>query len=198
MKGFAREDVSAKSVTANQQSGQANLARVMDNMNRTDNILARNILCLIQRFYTQERLIHITTDQFGAQTQQVTVNQQTPEGRIVNDLTLGEYGVVITNQPDRDTFEESQFDQAVRMRTDLGIAIPDKFLIQASRLHNKAQILSELEGGKDSPEAQEQAQLQKRAQMADILKKKVMLNLQMPALNAKLRKALLAESQMLR
>lgn len=171
MKGFAREDVSAKSVAANQQSGQANLARVMDNMNRTDNILARNILCLIQRFYTQERLIHITTDQFGAQTQQVAVNQQTPEGRIINDLTLGEYGVVVTNQPDRDTFEESQFDQAVRMRTDLGIAIPDKFLIQASRLHNKAQILSELEGGKDSPEAQEQAEMQKRAQMADILKK---------------------------
>src|SRR5690554_2073983 len=36
MQGFAREDVAAKSVLTNKQSGQANLAKVMDNMNRTD------------------------------------------------------------------------------------------------------------------------------------------------------------------
>lgn len=168
MAGFAREDVAAKSVTANKQSGQANLAKVMDNLNRTDAILARNVLDMVQEYYTEERLMHITTDRLTGETQQLTVNQATPEGEIVNDLTLGEYSVVVSNQPERDTFEETQFDQAVRLRTEAGVQIPDTFIVQASRLKNKADIIKAMEGDKDSPEAQRQAALQARQQEAQV------------------------------
>lgn len=169
MQGFAREDVAAKSVTANKQSGQANLAKVMDNMNRTDFILARNILDLVQEYYTEQRLLFITTDRMTNATEQMTVNQITPEGEIVNNLTLGEYAVVITNQPERDTFEDSQFDQAMAMR-ERGIALPDKVLIQASRLKNKADIIKDMEGDQDSPEAQRAAALKARSQEAEVQK----------------------------
>lgn len=169
MQGFAREDVAAKSVTANKQSGQANLAKVMDNMNRTDFILARNILDLVQEYYTEQRLLFITTDRMTNATEQLTVNQSTPEGEIVNNLTLGEYAVVITNQPERDTFEDSQFDQAMAMR-ERGIALPDKVLIQASRLKNKADIIKDMEGDAESPEAQRAAALQARSQEAEVAK----------------------------
>lgn len=170
MQGFAREDVSAKSVVANQRSGSANLAKVIDNLNRTDQILARNILALIQEFYTEQRLIHITTDPLNRRTEQITVNEITPEGEILNDLTLGEYGVVVTNQPERDTFEDSVFDQAVMMRNDLGVAIPDRFLIQSSHLPNKQEIVEALEGDQDSPEAQEARQMDRRYRMAEVAK----------------------------
>ena len=170
MQGFAREDVAAKSVTANKQSGQANLAKVMDNMNRTDFILARNILDLVQEYYTEQRLLFITTDRMTHATEQLTVNQITPEGEIVNNLTLGEYAVVITNQPERDTFEETQFDQALRLRTEAGVQIPDKYIIQSSRLKDKAEIVKELEGNQDSPEAQRAAALQARSQEAEVAK----------------------------
>jgi hypothetical protein len=170
MQGFAREDVAAKSVNANKQSGQANLAKVMDNMNRSDFILARAVLDLVQEYYTEQRLVYITTDRLQNTTEQMMVNQPTPEGTIANDLTLGEYAVVVTNQPERDTFEDSQFDQAVRLRTDAGVQIPDKFILQASRLKDKAEIISAMEGDQSSPEAQAQAQLKMRASEAEVAK----------------------------
>ena len=170
MQGFAREDVSAKSVTANKQSGQANLAKVMDNMNRTDFLLARNVLDLVQEYYTEQRLVHITTDRLTNATDTLQVNQPTPEGVIVNDLTIGEYAVVVTNQPERDTFEETQFDQALRLRMEAGVPIPDKFIIQSSRLKDKADIIKSMEGDQDSPEAKAEAELQMRAKTAEVTK----------------------------
>ncbi len=171
MQGFAREDVAAKSVTANKQSGQANLAKVMDNMNRTDFLLARAVLDLVQEFYTEQRLIYITTDRLLNTTEQMTVNEPTPEGTIANDLTLGEYAVVVTNQPERDTFEETQFDQLVRLRTEVGVQVPDKFILQASRAKDKADIISEMESAGQTPEAQQQAALQMRALEAEVAAK---------------------------
>jgi len=168
MQGFAREDVAAKSVSANKQSGQANLAKVMDNMNRTDYMLARNILDMVQDFYTEPRLMHITTDRLMNTTQQLQLNQPTPEGQILNDLTLGEYAVVITTQPERDTFEDSQFDQAVSLRKDIGVQLPDSVIIQASKLKDKAKILQQMQEAANSPEQQQAVQLNLRKQQAEV------------------------------
>ena len=169
--GFAREDVSAKAVQQNKASGSTNTVKVMDNLNRTDHILARNVLDMIQEYYTEERLVVITTDRLTRQSESFKVNQVTPEGAIINDLTLGEYGVISTTQPERDTFEDSQFDQAVALRTEVGIPIPDRFILQSSRLRDKAAIVQALEGDQESPEAQMQKELQQRALMAEVATK---------------------------
>ena len=168
--GSAREDVAAKSVLANKQSGQTNLAKPMDNLARTDALLARNVLAMIQAYYTEERLVTITTDRLARKTEQMVVNEVTPEGEILRDLSLGEYSVVVTSQPERDTFEDSQFDQAVRLRTEVGVQVPDRFIIQSSRLKNKSDIITALEGDKDSPEAQAAAALEARAREAAVVK----------------------------
>ena len=125
---------------------------------------------LFRSYYTEQRLLYITTDRLTNTTEQLTVNQPTPEGMILNDLTLGEYAVVVTNQPERDTFEETQFDQAVRLRIEAGVQIPVKYIIQSSRLKDKAEIVKELEGNQDSPEAQRAAALQARSQEAEVAK----------------------------
>lgn len=169
--GFAREDVSAKAVQQNKASGSTNTVKVMDNLNRTDHILARNVLDMVQEYYTEERLVVITTDRLTRATESLKVNQVTPEGTIVNDLTLGEFGVISTTQPERDTFEDSQFDQAVALRTEVGIPIPDRFILQSSRLRDKAAIVQALEGDQESPEAQMQKELQQRAMLADVTTK---------------------------
>ena len=168
MTGQAREDVSAKSVNSNKQSGQANLAKVMDNLNRTDFLLARNILDLVQEYYTEARLIYITTDKLTNAVEEVGLNQPSPEGIITNDLTIGEYAVVVTNQPERDTFEETQFDQAIRLRVDAGVQIPDKFILMSSRLKNKADIVKAMEGDSTTPEAQAAAALKARSDEATV------------------------------
>jgi len=168
--GSAREDVSAKAVKYNQQAGSANTAKVMDNLQRTDFILARNVLDLVQEFYSEERMLHITTDRITGASEQLVVNQMTPEGTVLNDLTLGEYGIVITNMPERDTMEDTQFEQAVMLRTEAGVQIPDRFIIESSRLKNKNDIIKALEGDKDSPEAQAEAQRMERSKEAEVQK----------------------------
>lgn len=166
--GQAREDVSAKALQTNVAQGSANMAKVLDNLNRSDTLLARTVLGMVQSHYTEPRLIRITTDKLSHAQEEIRINEPTPEGEIVNNLMLGEYEVVVTSSPERDTFEDSQFDQAVRLRIDAGVAIPDKHIIMASRLRDKAQIVKDMEGDQDSPEAQENRVLDRRAKVAQV------------------------------
>lgn len=169
MQGFDREDVAAKAIQAKRQAGSTNLVKPLDNLQRTDHLLARNILDLIQDFYTEERLLTITKNTMTGETEDVTVNQVTPEGTILNDLTVGEYDVVISSVPMRETLEDSQFEQAMALR-EAGVAIPDEVLIDSNRLQRKSEIIRAIKGDQDSPEAQAQAEMQRRAQAAEVAK----------------------------
>lgn len=169
MQGFDREDVAAKAIQTKRQAGSTNLIKPLDSLIRSDHILARNVLALVQDFYTEERLFTITKNSMTGETEDVAVNQVTPEGRIINDLTVGEYDVVISSVPVRETLEDSQFEQAMALR-EAGVAIPDSVLIDASRLQKKAEIIKAIEGDKDSPEFQAKAELERRAQEAEVLK----------------------------
>jgi hypothetical protein len=166
--GNAREDVSAKALKANMAASSANLALVTDNLNRTDWMLARSVLACVQDHYTEQRLVRITADDLSAEQEELVVNEMTPEGEILNNLTLGEYDIVVTSTPERDTFEDSQFEQALRLRVEAGIPIPDKHIIMASRLRDKAQMVKEMEEAAQSEEAQAQAELERRGQEAAV------------------------------
>ena len=169
MQGFDREDVAAKAIDKKRQAGSSNLAKPMDSLTRSDFILARNVLDLVQEFYSEERVMTILADPATGATEDFTINQVTPAGEVLNDLTLGEYGVVITSVPHRETLEDSQFEQAVALK-ELGIQIPDDVLIDASRLMNKKDTIKRMQGDQTSPEAQAQRQLQQRAQAAEVSK----------------------------
>lgn len=169
MQGFDREDVAAKAIQEKKKSGSTNLVKPMDSLTRTDFIIARNALDLVQEFYTEARMIAITGDEATGETEQIAVNQVDQYGQIVNDLTLGEYGVVVTSVPARETLEDSQFEQAMAMR-EAGIQIPDSVLIDSSRLMNKKDIIKQMEGDQTSPEAQQQKALMLRGQSAEVLK----------------------------
>lgn len=167
--GFVREDVAAKAIDKNKQSGATGLAKPLDSLTRSDYILARNLVDLVQEFYTEERLLTITKDSHTGEQETFAINQVTAEGTIANDLTMGEYDVTVTSVPHRETLEDGQFDQAVSMR-EMGIAIPDAVIIRASRLLNKQEIITAMEGDRNSPEAQAAAELQRRAQEAEVSK----------------------------
>lgn len=169
--GFDREDVAAKAIQAKRQAGQTNLAKPLDSLVRTDYFIARNVLDLVQEFYTEERLMSITHAGADQRVEQFTVNQATPEGEILNDLTLGEYDVVISSVPQRETLEDSQFDQAVALR-ELGISIPDEVLIQSSRLINKKDILEKIAAASNTPEAQAQKRIALEGAQAEVDKTK--------------------------
>ena len=151
--GSAREDVSAKAVQENLARGSLNQAKSTDSLNRTDYLLARNVLSIVQRFYTEQRLVHITHNKMTGESKQVTINEPTPEGTIANDLTIGEYEIVVTSVPHRQSLDAQQFDQAVALR-EQGIPIPDEVLIAHSALYKKDDILKKMADAKQSPDAQ--------------------------------------------
>lgn len=179
--GMDRADVAAKAIQAKKQAGATNLVKPLDNLTRTDFILARNVLALVQEFYTEERLMSICNDEATGATETFTINQPNPEPEtgeepaenpyqaILNDLTLGEYDVVVSSVPRRETLEDSQFEQAMSLR-EVGIQIPDSVLIDSSRLMNKKGIIKQMAGDQTSPEALAAKQLQQRGQEAEVSK----------------------------
>jgi hypothetical protein len=166
MTGSAREDVSAKAVAMNTSRGSFNLAKVTDSLNRSDHLLARSILSLVQRFYTDPRVINVVSDRMTGEMETVEINSPapTPENpdALLNDLTLGEYDVVVTSTPVRETLEDSQFQQALALR-ELGIPIPDETLLENSRLLRKTEIIAKMRAAAESPEAVAKQELDKTA-----------------------------------
>lgn len=183
MQGMDRADVAAKAIQAKRQAGSTNLVKPLDNLIRTDFILARNVLDLVQEFYTEERLMTICNDEATGETETFAINQpnpnpepqtgeepeESPYQEILNDLTLGEYDVVVSSVPRRESLEDSQFEQAMALR-EAGIQVPDSVLIDSSRLMNKKDIIKQMAGDQSSPEALAAKALQQRAQEAEVAK----------------------------
>ena len=168
MQGFDREDVAAKAIAYKQQRGSVNLSKLLDNLERTDWILARNVLDLVQQYYVDERILNITHDDFTRETEQLTINAVDPAtGAITNDLTIGEYDIVITSSPYRASLEDSQFEQARALR-ELGIPIPDSVLIENSRLLRRADIVKQMQEQMNNPVVQAQQQMQMAAMEAEV------------------------------
>jgi hypothetical protein len=170
MAGFDREDVAAKAIQEKKRSGATNLIKPLDQLARTDFFIARNTLDLVQEFYTEPRILTITTDSVTGTTEDVAINQVDPAtGDVINDLMLGEYGVVCTSVPQRETLEDSQFEQAVALR-ELGIQLPDSVLIKNSRLQDKAEIIEQMEAQSNSEEAKRQRETAAAQAEADVVK----------------------------
>lgn len=138
--GLDSPDMSGIAIQSRQHAAQNLIAMPLDNLARTRHLVAERILTLLQLYYRDERVVRITDAQTGAKnaTTPITINQQTPTG-ILNDLTLGEYDVVITSQPLQITWENSQFQQALELRK-AGVAVPDEVLIRHSNLEDREEV----------------------------------------------------------
>jgi hypothetical protein len=161
MQGMDREDVAAKAIQAKRQAGSTNLVKPLDSLARTDFLLARNVVDLVQGFYTERRILTITKDKVTGETEDFVINDISPEGMVINDLTLGEYDIVISNVPQRETLEDSQFEQAKALK-EIGVQIPDEVLIENSRLLGKREMLKKMAAEAQTPEAQAVKQAQVR------------------------------------
>ena len=152
--GLDRADVSGKAIGEKKQSADVPLRPAMDNLERTDWLMARNVLDIIQQYYTDPRILNITKDDLTGEMEAVEVNMPQPgSGEVLNDLSLGEFSVVVVSQAAKRTLEESQFEQALAMR-ELGIPIPPRFLIENSNLVKKGEIIKKMDEEAQSEAAQ--------------------------------------------
>ena len=146
MTGNAGREVSGIAIQSRQFAAQQGLAVPLDNLARTRHLLAGRILELVQAFYDTPRVMRITEkDNMGREsTEDMVVNVPQEDGSILNDLTIGEYDVVVTEQPMQVTFENSQFTQIMEMR-EKGVRIPDPFVLRHSNITEKQEIIEALE-----------------------------------------------------
>lgn len=156
-RGFAREDVAGEAIMANQAAQEINLAGWLSNLHRTKQLLALRAMDCWKAHYTETRAIVINRGSaLNPSTDVVTINQPSPEGKVINDVTRGQYLTTLVPAPSRSTMSEEDFKLLISLRKDLGIAVPDAMLIELSPAANKAQIIQMLQG--DSNERQRAAE----------------------------------------
>jgi len=184
MLGSDSAEVSGVAIQAKQNRGAIMIQVPLDNLRKTRQYLAECILDLIQTFYTEQRIIMVTNEDDPLQPrEEMVINQMTPEGRIVNDLTLGEYDVVIATAPARDSFDEVQFAEALSLRQ-VGVAIPDDAIIEYSHLAKKGELAKRIRmmtGVEKTPEQQQVAAMQQQMALQQ-------LQLEIAKLEAEIRK----------
>jgi len=168
MLGTDSAEVSGIAIQAKQNRGIIMIQVPLDNLKKTRLYLAEKVLNLVQNYYTEERVIMITNEEDPMKPNEpMVVNQTLPEGIVVNDITLGEYDVVVNTAPARDSFDEVQFAEALNLRT-VGVAIPDDAIIEYSHLNRKEELATRIRRmtGQEPP-TEEQAQMQQiQQQMA--------------------------------
>lgn len=168
MLGTDSAEVSGIAIQAKQNRGVVMIQVPLDNLRKARQYLAERILDLVQTFYTEQRIIQITNEDDPMKPREpMVINEMTPEGRIINDLTVGEYDVVVSTAPARDSFDEVQFAEALNLRQ-VGVAIPDDAIIQYSHLARKEELAKRIRmitGVEQSPEQQEMAAVQSQMAM---------------------------------
>jgi hypothetical protein len=171
MLGSDGAEVSGIAIQAKQNRGVIMIQVPLDNLRKTRHYLAEKVLNLVQKFYTEQRVIQITNEDDPLKPREpLVLNEMTPEGRVINDLTLGEYDVVIGTAPARDSFDEMQFAEALNLRQ-VGVAIPDDAIIEYSHLARKGELAKRIRmmtGVEQTPEQQEAAAAQNEIAMQQV------------------------------
>jgi hypothetical protein len=140
MLGTDGAEVSGIAIQAKQNRGAVMIQVPLDNLAKARQYLAEKVLNLIQTFYVEQRIVQVTNEEDPMQPrEELFLNVETPEGDIINNLTLGEYDVIISTSPARDSFDETQFAEALSLRQ-AGVAIPDDAIVQYSHLRKKEEL----------------------------------------------------------
>ncbi len=161
--------VSGVALDRKQSRALVNAEVLFDNLNLTRTLVATRILSLVQRFYTEPRVYFITLwDLPGKPGAEMAVNQPHPSGKVINDLTLGEYDVSIAVAPSRETFDDVQFAEALQLR-EAGVLIPDDVVVEYSHLTRRDDIAERIRkmmgAGDPTPEEVQVRQMQMQMQM---------------------------------
>jgi hypothetical protein len=172
MLGTDSAEVSGIAIQAKQNRGAIMIQVPLDNLRKSRQYLAESILNLIQAFYTEQRVIQVTNEADPMKPrEEMIVNEMTPEGAIINDLTLGEYDVIVATAPARDSFDETQFAEALSLRQ-AGVVIPDDAIIEYSHLARKGELATRIRQmtGQEppTPEQQEAQAQQQQIQMQQL------------------------------
>jgi len=90
-------NVSGKALNGAQQQGDMSNFHYYDNLTRSIKFTGKIILDLIPKVYDGQRVMRIIGD--DGQPDLITINEKTAVGTVLNDITVGEYDVVMDTGP---------------------------------------------------------------------------------------------------
>ena len=162
MRGMGGNDEAGVAIQSKQFASQQQLATPLDNLAYTRKLLGTRILKLIQRYYDSYRMFRITeTDPMTGKPKEevLEINKLDPEtGAYINDVTVGTYDVVISEQPMQVTFENSQFQQVMEL-IKAGVQIPPMAALRYSNLSDKHELMEQMAGaGAPAPDPRAEAE----------------------------------------
>jgi len=167
---------SGVAINARNARSQVQMQIPLDNLAKTRKMVAERILILFQQFYTEERIFYIANDSMNREPgseefEKLVINQKMAGGQIVNNITLGKYDVVVSSQPAKDIYNDTQFEEALQLRQ-IGVNVPDDTVVEYSNLGQKYELAERIRKangqGKMTPEEQAQAQQMQELQMKEL------------------------------
>jgi hypothetical protein len=135
---------SGRAVLARQKQAVIAAEQYFDNFARTRELVGHKVMELVQRFYTEQRLIRVRGE--DGKDQDTIINQRLGADMVLNDVTSGTYLVAVDEAPMAATFQDQQFQDLVTMAKDLGIPIPPDIIVEASSVPRKREIIQRLQG----------------------------------------------------
>ena len=150
MRGTAGPSQSGRAIQSLQFGSQLSLAVPLDNLSRTRHMLAKRMLALIQTYMDTPQVMLITKKGLDGRetTEELALNQQTGD-EVVNNLTIGEYDMVVNEMPSQVTFENSQFEQMMAMM-EKGAPIPWSFAIRMSNLADRGELARSMQAQEEA------------------------------------------------
>jgi hypothetical protein len=186
--GQPGREISGEALHAKTQRGLIQMDVIFDNLALTRQYRAEFMLELFQEYYTEQRMFKMVAldDEGGEISEELMINFRDAAGRIQNDVTLGEYSVVVGSKPTRDVQDETELQKMLSAR-ELGVLIPDWAIVEAMGLQRGreiAQFIRKMQGAAEPTEqeiqmAQMSQELELRRQAAEVdeIASKVQLNL---------------------
>lgn len=134
---------SGRAIEARQKQSIVGLEGFIANYKRSKELTGYKMLNLVQKHYTEQRIMRIRGEDGKPQT--FIINQYDPTTQIIaNDITLGKYAVIIDESPLSASFLEAQFAELLMLR-EKGVPIPDDILIEASSVGRKPEIVQRVQ-----------------------------------------------------
>ncbi len=131
---------SGRAIALRQQQGNLMLSIPMDNQRLTRRTYGRWQLRTIQDYYTTERIFRIEGEE--GKDKYIRANGKT-SGGIINDVTIGEYDVVVTEEPLSPTNRQALHNDLMEM-VHQGYPIPPDILLRYSDIPDKDEVIQRM------------------------------------------------------
>ena len=146
---------SGRAIQARQQSANNGAEIYFANFSRYRELKGRKLKELVQGHYTEERAFRVR----GSEGDQLVVlNRRDAAGRLINDVTSGNYDVIVDEVPISASFMQGQLAEALELK-ERGVPIPDDILVELSTMPRKQEIIKRMTEARLLAETMAQAQV---------------------------------------